>query len=210
MKKIAILGAVTTLLVSCEGAAVSDENFIISTPTTSVSFYETSHDLITMLINKQARLTMLEAQIERKRIEDAIAKQISDGLYRNKVTVLNRIKELSEHIGKTKYVFSGSTPAGWDCSGLVVWFYSGLSHELPHSATKQGLMKPKVTNPLPGDIVVFKYKNAKNFIHSAIYIGNNEVIHSGFGSGDRTEIISLDDAAFASQDHYFVRVMETE
>ena len=210
MKKIAILGAATVLLGSCGASAVSDENHIINTPVIRASLYEETPDILTMLVGRQAELTMLEAKIEQKRIKDAIDKQISDGLYRNKVAVSNRIKELSEHIGKTKYVFSGSTPAGWDCSGLVVWFYGGLSHELPHSATKQGLMKPKVKNPLPGDIVVFKYKGAKNFIHSAIYIGNNEVIHSGFGSGDRTEIISLDDASFASQDHYFVRVMETE
>ena len=210
MKKIAILGAATVLLGSCGASAVSDENHIINTPVTKVSLYEETQDILTMLIGRQAKLTMLEYRIEQKRIEDAIAKEISDGLYKNKVAVQDRIKELSQYIGKTSYVFSGSTPSGWDCSGLVVWFYDGLHHELPHSATKQGMMKPKVTNPLPGDIVVFKYKNAKNFIHSAIYIGNNEVIHSGFGSGDRTEIISLDDAAFASQDHYFVRIMETE
>ena len=210
MKKIAILSATTILLGSCGAAAISDENSFGPTPVAKTVLYKQHENLLDIIINNHIQMTMLEAQIEQKRINDAIEKEIADGLYKNKITIENRIKELSQYIGKTSYVFSGSTPSGWDCSGLVVWFYDGLSHELPHSATKQGMMKPKVTNPLPGDIVVFKYKNAKNFIHSAIYIGNNEVIHSGFGSGDRTEIISLDDAAFASQDYYFVRIMETE
>lgn len=210
LKKFAILSATTLLLGSCSAAAISDESSFGSTPVAKTVLYKQHENLLDIVINKHIELTMLQAQIEQKRIDDAIAKEIIDGLYKNKIAIEDRINELSQYIGKTRYVFSGSSPSGWDCSGLVRWFYEGLNHELPHSATKQGMLKPKVTNPLPGDIVVFKYKNAKNFIHSAIYIGNNEVIHSGFGSGDRTEIISLDDAAFASQDYYFVRIMETE
>lgn len=209
MKKFAILSATTLLFGSCAASAASDESVFGTTPVAQIE-YEYKTDLISTLIIQKHELTMLQAEAERKkalRIEQA---KIAQGLAMNKIAIENRLDELSQYIGNTWYVFSGSTPSGWDCSGLVRWFYMGLGHELPHSATKQGLIKPKVTNPLPGDIVVFKYKNAKNFIHSAIYIGNNKVIHAGFGSGDRTEIISLDDAAFASQDYYFVRIMETE
>lgn len=206
MKKIAILGTVAVLF-GCSAATVADDH-----KTSNIIKYaiNTPLNAFDQIIQIHKTQTLLEKQAEVARQARIAAANEATALLKNKHVIESRINELSQYIGKTRYVFSGSTTSGWDCSGLVRWFYLDLGHDLPHSATKQGMLKPKVTNPLPGDIVVFKYKNAKSFIHSAIYIGNNEVIHSGFGSGDRTEIISLDDAAFASQDYYFVRIMETE
>ncbi len=154
-------------------------------------------------------LTLLEKIREDAEIARKAEIARLEGLAKNTVAINNRIDELSKHINKTWYVFSGSTPRGWDCSGLVLWFYGGIGIELPHSATKQGLLKPKVSDPVPGDIVVTKYINSKNFIHSGIYIGNNKMIHSGFKKGQRTEIIDLNDPCFKGQKHYFVRIIET-
>lgn len=210
MKKIAILSATTLLIGSCASAAFSDEMDFVSqfTPAQNIQPIKAVTDvLITLPTHKYANGTMLERIAMDSQKERDILAEETKVVALHKAIIQKRIKSLKKHVNKTRYVFSGSTPRGWDCSGLVVWFYKDLGIEIPHSATKQGKMKPKVKKPIPGDIVVTKYKNSKNFIHSGIYIGNNKMIHSGFKPGQRTEVISLEDPSFDNQKHYFVRVI---
>ena len=204
-RRIAILGAVVVLL-GCSAATVADERYF-----TSAITYKSSHapKAVNLVLGNNESLTLLEKIREDAKIARKAEIARLEGLSRNKAVLEKRISQLSQHINKTWYVFSGSTPRGWDCSGLVVWFYGGIGIEVPHSATKQGLMRPKVSDPVPGDIVVTKYINSKNFIHSGIYIGDNKMIHSGFKKGQKTEIIDLSDPSFKGQKHYFVRVIES-
>jgi cell wall-associated NlpC family hydrolase len=102
----------------------------------------------------------------------------------------NRILELTEHVDKTWYVFSGSTPSGWDCSGLVMWFYSDFGVEFEHSATKQMHSGEITTEPTPGDIISFSY-NGEIAYHNGIYIGDGKYIHAPSG-GRKTTISSID------------------
>jgi cell wall-associated NlpC family hydrolase len=87
-------------------------------------------------------------------------------------------KHLVRFADKTPYVFSGSTPSGWDCSGMVVWAYSKVGFELPHSANKQAHLGKRVSKPKVGDIVVFAYSGSTNFYHSAIYLGDGKIINA--------------------------------
>ena len=119
------------------------------------------------------------------------------------------VAELKSRIGKTWYVFSGSTPSGWDCSGLVYWAYEQLGVPLEHSANKQGNSGTKVKTPKVGDIVVFGYKGSKSYYHSSIYIGDGKVIHAGFKKGTTTEIIALDSPSFKHSTITFVRHIES-
>lgn len=204
-RRIAILGAVTVLL-GCSSATVAHEDNSLA-----IIKYESNnhHDNLSALMGNPNYQTMIEDVAQAAEEERQKQVKEKERLIYNRLVMNNTLEELNKYVGKTWYVFSGSTPRGWDCSGLVVWFYGQMGYELPHSATKQGLMKPKITDPKPGDIVVTKYINSKNFIHSGIYIGDNRMIHSGFKKGQRTEIINLNDASFDGQRHYFVRVIET-
>ena len=101
-----------------------------------------------------------------------------------------RIEELKRHVDKTWYVFSGSTPSGWDCSGLVMWFYSDFGVELEHSATKQMNFGTITTKPIAGDIISFS-RNGKNAYHNGIYIGDGLYIHAP-SRGRKTTISSID------------------
>jgi hypothetical protein len=101
----------------------------------------------------------------------------------------NRILELNKHVNKTWYVFAGSTPRGWDCSGLVMWFYSDFGVELEHSASKQMHSGEITTEPVPGDIVSFS-RNGKNAYHNGIYLGNDMYVHAP-RPGRKTEISSI-------------------
>jgi cell wall-associated NlpC family hydrolase len=203
-RKIAIAGAVAVLL-GCSSATVADEK-----ETPIIIKYKSSFapKTINSVLKISEYMTMIEKQIEDARKQQMAESIKREALFRNKKAIDDQITNISKYVDKTWYVFSGSTPRGWDCSGLVVWFYSEIGIELPHSATKQGLLKPKVKNPKPGDVVVFRYKKSKTFIHSGIYIGDNNIIHAGFKKGDRTEVISLDSPAFKNQDIFFIRVIE--
>jgi cell wall-associated NlpC family hydrolase len=119
------------------------------------------------------------------------------------------VNKLEKRIGKTWYVFSGSTPRGWDCSGLVYWTYEQLGIEVPHSANKQGHLTKGVKDPKVGDIVVWGYKNSKSYYHAGIYIGNGKAIHAGFRKGTTTQVIDVDSPAFKGSTVKFVRLIKT-
>lgn len=105
--------------------------------------------------------------------------------------VKTTIHQLQRHIGRTWYVFSGNTPAGWDCSGLTMWFYQQLGKEIPHSANKQAHLHGWTKHPVMGDLVLFGYKGSNSFFHAAIYYTPGKVIHAGFRKGTRTSILDL-------------------
>jgi cell wall-associated NlpC family hydrolase len=125
---------------------------------------------------------------------------------RNTVKMQKLIKYLKTRVGRTSYVFSGSSPRGWDCSGMVRWTYEQFGLELPHSADKQGHIGTRVSKPKLGDIVVFAYQGSKSFYHSAIYIGKGKIINAHY-EADSTIIQPLTD--YKNSQIRFVRVVPT-
>lgn len=84
---------------------------------------------------------------------------------------------------RTPYVFSGSSTYGWDCSGLVRWTYKQFGLDIPHSADKQAHIGRRVSDPVPGDIVVFARQGSTHFYHAAIYLGHGKVINANYMHG---------------------------
>ena len=85
------------------------------------------------------------------------------------------------------YVYGGSTPAGFDCSGFVMYVYGQVGVSLPHNAAAQyGYGTPVDRSQLqPGDLVFFN-----GLGHNGIYIGGGSFIHSPH-TGDVVKISSL-------------------
>lgn len=131
-----------------------------------------------------------------------VATDQSDRLWNHKVPAM--LKQLEHRVGKTRYVFSGSTPAGWDCSGMVMWAYKRLGVDVPHSATAQGRLGRTIKHPRPGDIVVWGYGDF--YFHSAIYYGDGWAIHSG-RPGERTSFIKISPNGFNGSKVKFVRIL---
>ena len=142
----------------------------------------------------------LEAEIAR------LEKIASDTKTLNETLVL-----VKKQIGKTPWVFSGSTPSAWDCSGMVRWAYAHLGIDLEHSASKQRLSGAIVTKPKIGDLVSFNYQSYGSAYHIGIYVGPDEMIHAGGKPGDRTEIRSIKDwsKANGNSEVTYTRIIET-
>lgn len=122
---------------------------------------------------------------------------------------MNRIiKRLEGYVGKTWYVFSGSTPKGWDCSGLAKWFYRHFDVELEHRASKQAKSGEKTNAPMRGDLVVFKYRESKRVYHVGIYTGDDLMIHAP-REGQRTAEESISGFAGNSIVEY-VRIVKID
>lgn len=71
------------------------------------------------------------------------------------------------------YVYGGSSPAGFDCSGLTQYVYAQAGISIPRTATAQVGALRHVSNPQPGDLVYFGSPFAH---HIGIYAGNNMMI----------------------------------
>jgi cell wall-associated NlpC family hydrolase len=85
------------------------------------------------------------------------------------------------------YVYGGSSPSGFDCSGFVMYVYAQIGVSLPHNAAAQyGYGTPVDRSQLqPGDLVFFN-----GLGHNGIYIGGGSFIHSPH-TGDVVKISSI-------------------
>jgi cell wall-associated NlpC family hydrolase len=81
-----------------------------------------------------------------------------------------------------KYVWGGTTPDGFDCSGYVQYLYKKHHINLPRTAwqqSKKGITVEK-THLQKGDLLFFltDKKRGIPITHVGIYIGNGEFIHA--------------------------------
>ena len=85
------------------------------------------------------------------------------------------------------YRYGGSSPSGFDCSGLVAYVYAKLGIRLPHNAAAQYSYGRSVDRGhlKPGDLVFFH-----GLGHVGLYIGQGRMIHAP-QSGERVSIQSL-------------------
>jgi murein DD-endopeptidase len=91
------------------------------------------------------------------------------------------------------YKFGGTSPAGFDCSGLVRYSYGLAGVALPRETREQR----KVTRRLEpeddvatGDLLFYSYgKNGS--LHVGLYVGNREFVHAP-SSGGKVRVEPMD------------------
>ncbi|MHB1854871.1 MAG: C40 family peptidase, partial [Acidimicrobiales bacterium] len=103
-------------------------------------------------------------------------------------------------VGKP-YVYGGTGPDGFDCSGLVMEAYASAGVTLPRVAQDQYDFGPQLAagTPLqPGDIVFFGTPTA--ITHDGIYIGNGMMVDAPHTGADvRVESYLWSDFAGATR-----------
>lgn len=75
----------------------------------------------------------------------------------------------------TPYVYGGTTPSGFDCSGFTQYVFAQHGKSLPRTAEQQRQAATPVSNPQPGDLVFF----GAPAYHMGIYAGNGQIIDAG-------------------------------
>ncbi len=87
-----------------------------------------------------------------------------------------------------KYVYGGTTPNGFDCSGFTQYVYKHFGITLNRTAAAQYSNGKSVSNLQAGDLVMFG-KSGIN--HVGIYIGGNSFVHAANKkSGVRIDTLS--------------------
>jgi cell wall-associated NlpC family hydrolase len=88
---------------------------------------------------------------------------------------LDQVVSIAMQYQGVPYVFGGSTPAGFDCSGFVMYVYAQVGISLPHGVSSAAAVGTPIAweAALPGDVVVMPG-------HSGIYLGNGMMIDAPF------------------------------
>ena len=89
----------------------------------------------------------------------------------------------------TPYRWGGTSPSGFDCSGLMLWSWAQVGVSLPRTSGAQRAGTQRITREQlqPGDLVFHRIPVG----HVGMYIGGGQMIHSPH-SGDVVKISPID------------------
>lgn len=112
------------------------------------------------------------------------SRKSSNGQYYN-VDLASKIIEYAKQYLGVKYVYGGSTPNGFDCSGFTQYVFKKFNIKVPRSAHEYANVGTKVSREdlKPGDILLFDVNDSWRIGHVGIYIGNNQFIHASSSRG---------------------------
>ncbi|MBV4447348.1 C40 family peptidase [Clostridium tyrobutyricum] len=147
--------------------------------------------------------TQTAAHVSSEKTSQAIAGQASNtqatasnqtGNNTQSTVSSNSIIAYASNFLGTPYVWGGTTPAGFDCSGFVQYVYAHFGISLPRIASDQQNVGTPVSraNLQPGDLVFF----GSPAYHVGIYVGNGSYINAP-KTGDVVKIASVDRSDFS-------------
>ncbi|MBQ4515297.1 MAG: C40 family peptidase [Clostridia bacterium] len=111
---------------------------------------------------------------------DYVSVRPEDIANRGSFTAGNRVVEMAKRYLGTPYVYGGSSPKGFDCSGFTSFVYKQLGYSLnrtAHSQLSNGVEVAR-SDLRPGDLVMFKRAGNSSVHHVGIYVGDGMMIHS--------------------------------
>ncbi len=109
-----------------------------------------------------------------------------------------QVVEIAQRYLGVPYVYGGSSPSGFDCSGFVQFVYKQLGYNLHRVAASQMTNGIPVSreNLAPGDVVGFSSSIGGSYIgHVGIYVGNGMMIHAP-QTGDVVKFTSIEPGTY--------------
>jgi cell wall-associated NlpC family hydrolase len=140
-----------------------------------------------------ARLSSTEAEeLPTPLVEHTLLTEAAEDVHPRKPVGRPGVVAIALRYLGTPYRWAGSSPAGFDCSGFVMYVYGRIRIGLPHnSAMLWGVGRPVARNDLqPGDLVFFN-----GLSHAGIYIERGRFVHSPH-SGDVVKISRLSESSY--------------
>jgi len=117
----------------------------------------------------------------------------------------NRIVKNAKHYLGGKYVWGGTQPNGFDCSGYVKYLYAQQGIRLPRTAYAQSKVGKYVSKKSlkKGDLLFFLTDKKRHIpiTHVGMYIGNDKFIHAA----SRKKGIIISSFSKSKYHKYFVK-----
>ena len=131
--------------------------------------------------------------VTRENVKEETKENNSKSETSNNKTSTSKTNEIVEYAMKylgCDYVYGGSSPKGFDCSGFTSYVYKNFGISLPRTSDGQSAVGTAVSraNLMPGDLVIYSG-------HVAIYVGGGNVIHAP-RPGKTVCIVPLDQAGY--------------
>jgi len=185
---------VSTGILATDTPPLFAETFYFQYDTVVNHLLELPADNLVMRVDNLSQDTLANSHLpsENKTDKPVVNRQVE--------TVLSKARRF---IG-TPYRRGGTSPRGFDCSGLVYYTLKQTGISVPRSAHDQYLHSTpiKQTELRPGDLVFFKTnRRTSRITHVGIYLGDDRFIHARSG-GRKVDITSLSDGYYSTR---FVR-----
>lgn len=102
--------------------------------------------------------------------------------YQSPEAVAQRHAIVLEALGQIgrPYVYGGTTPEGFDCSGLVQYVYAQAGLGIPRSTREQRAAAREIDldEAEPGDLLFYRFHGWFGIDHVAIYLGEGQAVHA--------------------------------
>lgn len=151
----------------------------------AVKSYQYEHNLeMTGEVNKELYRTLLHQELP-----DRFSVSRNIGMIR-------RLVGTAVSLQGVPYVFGGTSPYGFDCSGFVQYVFRVAGLNLPRMADEQYYATKRTKMPKEGDLVFFETYTS-GVSHVGIYVGGNRFVHASSSRG--VIISSLDEDYWANR-----------
>ena len=123
--------------------------------------------------------------------DSAVSKPSNSVSYNGTSAKRKAVIEYAAQFLGTPYVYGGSTPSGFDCSGFTSYVFANTVGSIPRVAQAQfdATTRVSMSELKPGDLVFFG-SSASSISHVGIYVGDGKFIHSPH-TGDVVKYDSL-------------------
>jgi hypothetical protein len=128
-------------------------------------------------------------------IERAVAKAVKAAMHSG----MGILPYAESFVGKVPYVWGGTTPGGWDCSGFAGWVYKHFGYDsIPRTSQEQARWVRRTSGPIPGGLAFFAGSDGTAAApgHVGIIVNGSTMVDA-FGTGFGTRFNSLADMVFA-------------